>query len=79
MIALGLIVATLQPQTKRVRDYALAGRQRESEWSRAWIGFFLLFALVRYALEFEQPAVFMLPYVGAIAGLGLYDRLQGRR
>lgn len=79
LAAIGMLCAVLQPQTKRVRDYTIVGRKRESEWSRVCLGFFLLFALVRYALEFEQPAVLMLPYVGAIAGLGLYDRLQGRR
>jgi hypothetical protein len=79
LIGLGLTLAALQPQTKRVRDYATVGRERESEWSRVWIGFFLLFVLVRYALEFEQPAILMLPYAGAVVGLGLYDRLLGRR
>jgi hypothetical protein len=79
LIGLGLTLAALQPQTKRVRDYATVGRERESEWSRVWIGCFLLFVLVRYALKFEHPAVLMLPYAGAVAGLGLYDRLLGRR
>lgn len=80
LLAIGLLLAALQPQTKRVRDYSLAGSRGESEWSRVWIGSFLLLALVRYALELENPPIALaLPYVLAIAGTAFYDHLLRRR